>query len=172
MKNLLFKSFIILSVILVSSCSSSGEDDPVEEANTIRMTINGNVVVFDENEITVNTTTNGGVNGGPTVTITGAIDNLNSQIVNITLATGSTGSNSLEAFEYFDSPAGINTQYIPALNGPSQCGSNTITDSGNFVTNTNNDSMASGSFSLNIQECVNGTVQNITITNGSFNVSY
>ena len=171
MKNLFFKSLLFLSLILISSCSSSsGADEPEVEEITITMTVNGDLIVFDENQINVSTTTNGGITGGPTVSIQAAISN--NQVVTITLSAGITGSNSLEAFELFDSTAGINVQYIPNGNSGFQCGNETLNSSGIFVTTLNDGSQASGAFTLDLEDCVAGAIQTIEITNGVFNVEY
>ena len=170
MKKLLIKSVFVFSMILMASCSSSGNDPAELAETTIRMTVNGNAITFTESQITVTTTTNGGINGGPTVSILGAISNL--QIVRITLEEGTTGSNSLEAFEFFDSTAGISVQYVPNGNVVSTCGNGTTNSTGTFVVNTNDGSTASGTFSLNLEDCVGGTIQSTLITNGTFNVNY
>lgn len=174
MKKIFIKSLLILSVVLIASCSSSSDDDGLEEMNSITMTLNGESLTF--NNLTVNTTTDGGFFGGPTVEVTGIIGNSTTRIVTISLDEGATGSNSLNSFQYVDSSTSVDLYYSSVGvigSGGDPCGNTTVPmSSANFVTSVNDGTTASGNFSLTIYDCVNDAVVSSLITNGSFNASY
>jgi hypothetical protein len=170
MKKQIARYILLISVVLLSACSSS--DDTPNNVNTITFTVNGVNRTINANNITIQSLANGGVQGGPIIVVNGAVDNAFNETLSFSIKEGTTGNNSLEAFGYADVADGVQITYVPTITTGITCGSTTTTNTVNFVTDINDGNTVSGTFSLTIQRCENGTLVSDVISNGEFSVSF
>lgn len=170
MKNQLLKMLLLTLTVFITSCSSSNE--PLANVNSITFTVNGIARTINANNITIQSISNGGVDGGPVVVINGAVDNAFNETLTISIKEGVTGSSSLNAIGYANVSDGVDITYVPTVTTGITCGASTTSNTVNFVTDSNDGNQVSGSFTLTIQTCVNGSIVTDTLTNGVFNVSF
>ena len=170
MKKQILKLMLLALTVLVTSCSSS--NDPLPNVNTITFTVNGVARTVNANNITIQTVANGGVNGENIIVINGAVDNAFNETISISIKEGVTGNNSLSAIGYANVSDGIDITYVPTVTGSITCGASTTSNMVSFVTDINDGIQVSGSFTLTIQTCVNGSIVTDTLSNGVFNVSF
>ena len=170
MKKKIANYILLLSVVLLSACSSS--DDPLNNVNTISFTVNGVNRTVNANNITIQSLSNGGIDGGPVIVVNGAVDNAFNETISFSIKEGVTGNNSLGAIDYADVADGVQIAYVPTLTVGITCGSTTTMNTVNFVTDVNDGNTVSGTFSLTVQRCENGMIVTDTITNGTFSVSF
>lgn len=71
-KQILIPVLAFFAMCLVS-CSS--DNDPTTSVNSLSLTVNGDVVVFSANEISVQSVPNGGIDGGPITIINASVNN-------------------------------------------------------------------------------------------------
>lgn len=170
MKKQVLKLMLLALIVVVTSCSSS--NDPLPNVNTITFTVNGLARTVNANNITIQTMSDGGVNGGPVVVISGAVDNAFNETISISIKEGVTGNNSLNAIGYANVSEGVDITYVPTVTVGITCGASATSNTINFVTDINDGTQVSGSFTLSIQTCVNGSIVTDTLNNGVFNVSF
>jgi len=170
MKKRIIQNILLLSLVILSACSSS--DESMSNVNTITFTVNGVQRTINANNITIQTIANGGIDGGPVVVVNGAVDNAFNETLSFSIKEGVTGNNSLGAIEYADVADGVQITYVPTVTVGITCGSSITSNTVNFVTDVNDGTSVSGTFSLTVQRCENGMLVTDTISNGSFSVSF
>lgn len=161
---------LLLFFVMLSACSSS--NNPLNNVNTISFTVNGVNRTINANNITIQSLPNGGIDGGPVVIVNGAVDNSFNETISFAIKEGVTGNDSLGAIDYADVADGVQITYIPTITVGITCGSAITSNTVNFVTDVNDGITVSGTFSLSVQRCENGTLITDTISNGTFSVSF
>ncbi len=178
MKKVLFKTFLLLSIIVFSSCSGNDEETNPDSSfkNEIKMTINGrevtfNQVVVGENDYHLFETMGGAIK------LTGTIDNSTNEVISISILKDKVGTDSLAEIEYIkDGERYHYNTWLPTW----VTDATTCTDNPSnivFVTATNDGSSASGSFTGILSKCnkENGNetlVDSFDISEATFNVKY
>ncbi|MCF2876081.1 MULTISPECIES: hypothetical protein [unclassified Tenacibaculum] len=168
MKKLVFKMLVLFSIAIMSSCSSNNSDDvaPETSKSEIKMTIDGNELIF--NSVVVNSNTQNAF-GEPAIELTGTINKSADKVITLTINKSQIGGKTLSDFTYVENGT---TYYFGAVMSVSTCGA-TIPDSKMaFITTTNDEKAISGNFAGNIDICSNNTIKSLKISNGSFNATY
>ncbi|SEC35672.1 hypothetical protein SAMN04489761_2765 [Tenacibaculum sp. MAR_2009_124] len=173
MKKVLFKTFLLLSIIVFSSCSGNDEETNPDSSfkNEIKMTINGREVIFNqvvvgENDYHVYKDLGGAIK------LTGTVDGATNEVITVSILKDKVGTGSLAEILY--EAAGQRYVYSPwvsawdCVNTPS----NIV-----LVTTSNDGSTISGDFSGRLTHCQydngNETVEaDFNFTEASFSVKY
>ena len=155
----LFKATLLLFIgLIISSCSSN--EDNLKTASEIRMTINGNEVVFDN--VIVNKLSG---EEGTSISVSGSVGAKTDKILNFYFYDSQVGADALSDVTY-------TVDGYTYGNTAGTCGDSVYSSSISNITNVNDGSKISGNFSGTFEECNNGSVEKLVITNGSYNVTY
>lgn len=155
MKKLLFKTFLLLSIITLNSCSSNSDNDDLNptNGNEIKMTVNGNELIF--NNIKTEQNLDAG-QGKKKIKFTATINGQTDKFLIFSVYEEVTGSDSLISFKYSENGVTYDEPIHPGFD---------------FNVLENISSTLKASFSGSVQETSRGT-GTIDITNGIINIKF
>ena len=163
MKNLLIKTILLLSFITISSCSGNDDDNIAQSINEVKMTINGEKIIFDN--VVAKQIDNG--SGGKDVILSATVGTKTDKIISFKFRDSFVGDNAIYSISYTDNGYVYDNIFIDWCYSVEFYACNIVS-----ITNVNNGSKVSGYFSGTFEKCNNNVIEKIIITDGAFNASY
>lgn len=169
----IFKTFLLLSIVVLSSCSGNDENTnpEISAKNEIKMTINGKEVVFNKVVVGENDYHFYQEYGGA-LKLTGTIDNATGEVISISIFKNKVGTDSLAEVLYtLNGEEYLYSPVVPAWDCKGEPSKIVL------VTTKNDGKTISGNFSGKLTKCkyTNGNeelVGTFNITESSFVFNY